>query len=85
MTRDIGSNIPLRLQDFSQVSPLGAPPGKEEYLTLNPSSCHNTDTEPPLRAVHVVIKTIHTITPDFLKLNLFARPTFLSESIAQTK
>ena len=43
-TRDIWSNIPLRLQKFPRASPLGTPSDKGVYLTVFPSSRPNTDT-----------------------------------------
>ena len=43
-TRDIRSNIPLRLQEFPRASPSGTPSGEGVYLTVYPSSRPNTDT-----------------------------------------
>ena len=44
-TRDVWSNIPLRLQEFPWASPSGTPSGNGIYLTVYPSSligiaCH---------------------------------------------
>ena len=43
-TRDIRSNIPLRLQEFPWALPLGTPSGEGVYLTAYPSPCPNMDT-----------------------------------------
>ena len=43
-TRDIQSNITLRLQEFPRALPSGTPSGQGVYLTVYPSSRHNTDT-----------------------------------------
>ena len=43
-TRDIWSNIPIRLQEFSRPLPSGTPSGEGVYLTVYFFSCPNTDT-----------------------------------------
>ena len=43
-TRNIGSNIPLLLQELPRALPSGTPSGKGVYLTVYTSSHPNTDT-----------------------------------------
>ena len=43
-TRDIQSNIPLRLKEFPWALPSGTPSGKGVYLTIYPSSRPYSDT-----------------------------------------
>ena len=47
-TRDIRSNIPLRLQEIPWALPSGDPSGEGVYLTVYPTSSPNTDTIYPL-------------------------------------
>ena len=43
-TRDIRSNIPLRLKEFPRAKPKGTPEGGGVYLTVYPESSPNTDS-----------------------------------------
>ena len=43
-TRDIRSNIPLRLKEFPRAKPKGTPEDKGVYLTVYPESSPNIDS-----------------------------------------